>query len=77
MKDLFLEVGGNPCIVTVSDGYGEAVINGIKWRWDWHNYCGPTFVNKDGSDRKRMPGENHPVWKAIQKWERKRAKKGI
>lgn len=68
MKDLFLEMGGTPCIVTVSDGSGEAVVNGRKWRWDHHNYCGPLWLNKDGSERKRQPGENHPVWKAYNRW---------
>ena len=75
MKDLFLEANGSPCIVTVCDDYGEAVVRGRTWRWEWHNYCGPLFVNADGSDRKRIPSENHPVWKAIEKWERKRERK--
>lgn len=74
MKDLFIEVGGNPCIVTVSDDSGEALVNGRKWRWDWHNYCGPLFLNKDGSERKIQPSENHPVWKAIKKWQKERAR---
>lgn len=77
MKDIWMEVGGNPCIVTVSDGYGKAVVNGRKWRWDWHNYCGPLFLNADGSERKRMPSEHHPVWKAVQKWQKEKAKEEI
>lgn len=74
MKDIWMEVGGCPCVVSVPDDHGEAVVNGRTWRWDWNNYCGPLFVNKDGSDRKRIPGENHPVWKAVARWEKKRNK---
>lgn len=68
MKDLFLEMGGTPMIVTVSDGSGEAIVKGRKWHWEHHNYCGPVWINKDGTDRKRQPGEHHPVWKAYNRW---------
>ena len=75
MKDIWFETGSWPCVVSVSDDYGEAVVNGRTWRWEWHNYLGPEFVNKDGSSRKRIPGIKHPVWKALKKWERKRRAK--
>lgn len=74
MKDLLFEIGGSPVVVTVPDNYGEAVVNGRKWRWDW-TYFGPQFVNADGSTRKQVPSENHPVWKAVAKWEKKRLNK--
>lgn len=77
MKDHWMEVGGLPCILTVPDDYGEATVNGRKWRWDYTNWGGPIFLNKDGTDRKRLPGEKHPVWKAFEKWERKRMVKGV
>lgn len=74
MKDIWMEVGGSPCIVTVPDAEGFAIVNGRFWRWDWHHWGGPIFLNKDGSDRKRIPGEKHPVWKAVARWEKRRAK---
>lgn len=77
MKDLFIELNGSPCIVTVSDDYGEAMVNGRKWRWEWHHYCGPMFVNKDGNARRRLPGEKHAVWKAISRWEKRQKAKGV
>jgi len=75
MKDLWLEIGGSPVVVSVADDYGEAVVNGRVWRWDWSNWGGPLFLNKDGSDRKRRPGDRHPVWKAVERWGKKRNKK--
>ena len=77
MKDCFIEVGGNPCILTFPDAYGEATVNGRKWRWDYTNWGGPIFLNKDGSDRKRTPSERHPVWNAFARWEKKRMGKGV
>jgi hypothetical protein len=55
-------------IVTVSDGEGSAVVQGRTWRWDFHEYLGPTFVDKHGNMLKRQPGENHPVWDAFATW---------
>jgi len=74
MKDLFLEMGGTPMIVTVADGEGEAIINGRKWMWEFHEMFGPIFLRKDGEPKKHQPGENHPVWKAFESWLEKREK---
>jgi hypothetical protein len=72
MKDHWMEVGGSPCVVSMPDDYGQARVNGQVWRWDWHNYLGPIFLNKDGSDKKRQPGPKHPVWRAVARWQKKR-----
>lgn len=64
-------IDGQPCFIDYSDGEGRAVVNGKEWRWDFHEYCGPTFYNKDGEPRKNFPSENHPVWKSFNKWLRK------
>lgn len=72
MKDLFLEINGSPCIVTVADAEGSAVVRGRVWRWEHHNWGGPVWLNKDGSERKRQPGERHPVWKAYERWLKRR-----
>lgn len=65
-----IHVGG--AIVTVSDGEGSAVVNGRTWRWDFHEYLGPTFVNKHGEMLKRQPGPRNPVWPAFEQWVRER-----
>lgn len=54
------------------DGEGSAVVNGRTYRWEFHEYCGPTFLRKDGEPWKRIcPGENHPVWDEFEKWLKK------
>ena len=50
------------------DGEGYAVVNGRQYRWDFHEYCGPLFLRKDGEPLKRQPGEHHPVWDVFNKW---------
>lgn len=66
-----LKVNGTICFVDYHDGEGEAIVNGRTWRWTFHEYCGPFFIKKDGSDLKRQPGENHPVWKFLEAWFKK------
>jgi hypothetical protein len=75
VSDEWLEVSGSPCIVTMPDGYGEAVVRGRRWRWDYMEWGGPIFVNADGSDRRVRPSERHPVWKAFARWLRRRSKR--
>ena len=60
--------GGSAVIISVPDAYGEAVVNGRTWRWDFHEYCGPTFLRANGDLLTRQPGEHHPVWKAFEAW---------
>ena len=50
------------------DGEGSAVVNGRKYRWEFHEYCGPCFLRKDGEPLARQPGEHHPVWPEFSKW---------
>ncbi len=59
------------CIVTVADSYGECVIAGKVWRWDFHKYFGPTFLRKDGEPLKTQPDERHPVWDHFAEWLKK------
>lgn len=37
-------------------------------RFEEHPYCGPLFVNKDGSESKRHVPESHPFWDNYEKW---------
>lgn len=47
---------------------GSAVVNGKEWRWEFHKFCGPTFLCKNGEPLKNQPGEKHPVWEAFNDW---------
>lgn len=58
---------GNMCI-DYHDGEGSAVVNGRTYRWEFHEYCGPCFMRKDGMPLKNQPGEHHPVWKEFGEW---------
>jgi hypothetical protein len=60
-------------IVCGPDAYGSAVIGGRTYRWDFHHYCGPTFLRKDGEMLKHQPGEHHPVWQHFNEWLQKRS----
>lgn len=46
----------------------RAYVNGREWRWDFHPYLGPYFLKKNGEERVRQPGENHPVWDHFNRW---------
>ena len=39
---------------------------GREYRWEMHRYCGPSALNRDGSERKHAYGEKHPFWKAVE-----------
>ena len=69
MKDLYLEINGSPVIVTVPDADGFAIVNGRMWRWEFSKRTGPLFLRADGEPRVRQPGEKHPVWAAVEKWQ--------
>lgn len=50
------------------DATGSAVVDGREYRWEFHHYCGPTFLRKDGQPLKNQPGEKHPVWDVFHDW---------
>ena len=44
-------------------------IAGKKWRWEFHNYLGPTFLKADWeTPLVHQPNENHPVWDRFNEW---------
>lgn len=47
---------------------GSAVVRGRTWRWDFHDYLGPCFVDAKGNPLKRQPTERNPVWDAFAVW---------
>jgi hypothetical protein len=45
----------------------EIRVNGRTWRFDFDRQLGPTWLRKDGTERKcQMP--NKQVWAAFEKW---------
>jgi hypothetical protein len=63
-----IQFGEHVGFIDYHDGEGSAVVNGREYRWEHHEYCGPTFLRKDGEPMKRQPGEHHPVWEAFNRW---------
>lgn len=61
---------GTFCFIDYADGEGQAVVNGRVWRWEFHEYCGPTFLRADGEPRKCQCPTVEAVWRAFEKWHR-------
>lgn len=38
------------------------------WRWEFHEYLGPTFLDHRGEPLKRQPPEGSPVWPVFNAW---------
>jgi hypothetical protein len=55
-------------IISVCDAPdNEITVNGRVWRFDFDRHLGPTWLRKDGSNRKcQNPGKQ--VWDAFGKW---------
>lgn len=72
-------ISGAPCFIDYEDDAGQALVNGRLWRWSFHEWAGPLFLKKDGSERK-CQNPNKKVWNAFQKWvkarERNKQNKG-
>jgi len=62
------QADGSICHLSFPDDYGEAMVNGRMWRWDFHNHLGPTFLKKNHDFRKKQPSEKCPVWREFYKW---------
>jgi hypothetical protein len=55
-------------IITVCDAPdNEITVNGRVWLFDFDRHLGPTWLKKDGSNRK-CQNPNGAVWKAFEKW---------
>jgi hypothetical protein len=59
---------GSRTFVDYADGEGSAIVNGRKWRWEFHEYCGPMFVRADGYPRKNQCPTVKAVWDAFTRW---------
>ena len=69
-------INGNVCFLDYADGEGEAAVDGRIWRWDFHEWVGPTFLRTDGNPRANQ-NPSKKVWAAFTRWHKKykRAKK--
>jgi len=55
-------------IISVCDAPdNEVTVNGRVWRFDFDRHLGPTWLKKDGSDRK-CQNPKKTVWDAFKKW---------
>lgn len=58
-------------IITMADYLGEQIIvNGRVWSFDFDRHFGPTWLKKDGTDRK-CQNPNKAVWAAFEEWHKK------
>lgn len=56
-------------VCSFRDATGSCVIVGKTWRWEFHDYLGPTFLKADwDTPLVRQPGEKHPVWDHFDAW---------
>ena len=64
-------INGSRVFIDYADAEGSAVVNGRVWRWEFHEWCGPSFLRKDGEPRKCQCPTVKAVWDAFEKWHRK------
>lgn len=60
--------GKNFIVDSFVDGEGGAVVAGKLWKWEFHEYLGPTFLNVRTGQPKKYPPEKHPIWAAFDAW---------
>ncbi len=57
-------------LIHVSYGGPDRILylNGKKWRFEDHPYCGPIVVDKNGDPLKVQPPEGSPFWECVSYW---------
>lgn len=70
-------IAGNPCIVSMPDPGGKTRIRGRVWRWEYSIGGFLALIRADGEPMSlnAYPGERHPLWRAVRRWERKNGKR--
>jgi hypothetical protein len=43
---------------------------GKIWWFEFHKYCGPSVLKKNGDPRRHQPHEKSPFWDAFEAWDR-------
>ena len=41
---------------------------GKEWYFEWHRYCGPIDLKKDGDPKKVQPANKSDFWIVISQW---------
>ena len=62
---------GSRTFIDYADGEGSAVVNGRKWRWEFHEWGGPLFLRADGEPRKNQCPTVKAVWDAFTRWHKR------
>jgi hypothetical protein len=39
-----------------------------RWRWEFSEQFGPTFLGQNGDPLKNQPGDRSPAWAEFEKW---------
>ena len=61
-------INGHKVFIDYPDAEGSAIVNGRVWRWEFHDYLGPTFLKKNGDPRECQCPIVKAVWDAFDKW---------
>ena len=59
-------VAGQPCFVMTFEEY-KIRAGGKDFRFEMHDYCGPTMIGKRGNPI-AFPPQNSPFWEALHWW---------
>ena len=57
-------------VIHISYGGPDRILylNGKKFLFEDHQYCGPIVLGKDGDPLKNQPPESSPFWEAVSYW---------
>lgn len=55
-------------ICSFIDAEGSAQVGSTFWRWEFHEYMGPTFYRGKKSEKPVSPSEKSPVWDHFNAW---------
>jgi len=66
MVEIATTLGGRPCFITLGGPWH--CIGGYKF--EMHNYCGPTLLKENGELREGMLGPRHKFWPQFEKWQK-------
>jgi len=61
-------IAGCPCFIDYADAYHEVTIGRTVWRWDFHDYLGPTFLKANGEPRKCQCPTVKSLWEEFNAW---------
>jgi hypothetical protein len=72
---IWTEISSNPCIVTMPDPGGQTRIRGRVWRWEYiHGRLELLRADGEPMNINAWPSANHPLWRAVRRWEKRNGK---